>query len=75
VEWSVGKPCYRAASSQLNSSSYDSTGRCTKGNRGIIMHEKGSTRTRIMGVVILSAYALFLAYAVLAIMGVSFVRY
>jgi hypothetical protein len=39
------------------------------------MHEKGSTRTRIMGVVILSAYALFLAYAVLAIMGVSFVRY
>jgi hypothetical protein len=39
------------------------------------MHEKGTTATRILGAVILSSYALFLVYAVLAMSGVRFVSY
>jgi hypothetical protein len=39
------------------------------------MHEKATIGTRILGFVILSAYGLFLAYAVLAISGVKLVAY
>jgi hypothetical protein len=39
------------------------------------MPETGTIKTHIMGVVILVAYALFLVYAVLAIMGLKFVSY
>jgi hypothetical protein len=39
------------------------------------MHEENTTATRIMGFVILAAYFVFLAYAALRILGVSFVRF
>jgi hypothetical protein len=39
------------------------------------MHEEHTTATRIMGFVVLTAYFVFLAYAALRFLGVSFVRF